>query len=438
MTKTVETNTKKFRTRPSRRSVLKTAGAVLAAPWIVPASVLGGGGSVAPSERISLGVMGVGGRASFVIPHFMQERDLQLRAVCDCRSKRLAAGKQLVDGIYGNQDCSAYKDFRDMLARPDIDAIYIATGNRWHGLGSILAAKEGKNVYSEKPVTLTIAEGRTLVDITRRYGTVYQGGHQRRSVDSTRFVSEVVREGLIGKVRRIICTMWEGGVVRKMTPCPVPDGFDYDMWLGQTPWHPFSWERVKHWKYFWDSGGGWLEDMGCHWTDLAHFALNLDHTGPIALEGEAVFPTNAASQTPLTAEVRTRYADGLELVLRQAGPSKDRMIRFEGDEGWIAFYDDSGGVKASPESLLTHRAIGSRSYRQTSGHIRNFLDSIKTRAATIDPPEAAHRAMSVAQLANICLRLGRALEWDPATERIRNDDEANQMLSRPLRAPWRV
>ena len=231
-------------TKPSlsRRSFLKRSaatGMALAAPLVVPGHVLGRG-AAAPSERIALGVIGYGGRCGAILPHFLMFDDVQCVAVSDCRASRLAAAKQVVDAHYGNQDCAAYADFRELLARPDIDAVLIATGDRWHTPLSILAAKSGKDIYCEKPVSLTIGEGRALVDTMARYGTVYQAGHQRRSVGSYRFQVEAARSGMIGKVHTVICQVWEGPTVALDKPRPVPAGFDYDMWLGPTPWHPYT------------------------------------------------------------------------------------------------------------------------------------------------------------------------------------------------------
>lgn len=420
----------------TRRQFLSSLAGAAASPLIVPSSVFGRNGAVAPGSRIGMGVFGFGNRARAILPHFMQFPELNVRAICDCRADRLAAGKAQVDGFYRNQDCQTCRDFRELLARPDVDAVFIATGNRWHGLGSILAAQAGKDVYSEKPVSLTVAEGRALVDVTRRLGTVYQAGHQRRSVESYQFMAEAVRRGLVGRVHTVIMQVWQGPVIGHQKSEPVPAGFDYDMWLGQTPWRPFCWAHVNGWQYFWDTAEGIITDMGCHYTDLMQFALGTDDTGPIDYEGAAEFPADAYSETPIRGEVRCRYASGVTGIIRQQGAFKERFIRFIGDQGWIQVDDETNEVTAEPASILALRGAIGQSWAETGNHIRNFVDAIRARTLTVCHPETAHRAISICQIANICLRLGRSLRWDPAAEHFLNSEDANRMLSRAMRAPW--
>ena len=422
--------------RLSRRSFLRRSAAVAAAaPMVVPASVLGKG-ATAPSDRIALGVIGYGGRCSRTLPHFMMFDDVQCIAVADCRASRLKAGKAAVDKRYGNTDCATHTDFRELLARDDVDALTIATGDRWHTPLSILAAKAGKDVYCEKPVSLAIAEGRALADTMTRYGAVYQAGHQRRSCDSYRFQVEVARSGLIGKVHTIICQVWAGPTIRPDKPRPVPKGMDYDMWLGPTPWHPYTNARVRGWNYFWDTGAGPIIGMGCHYVDIAQWGLQRDHTGPVKYEGTATWKPGAFSETPVTADCLCTYADGVKIVLRSSGAFKDRYIRFVGTEGWVQVDDQTNVVTAQPQSILRMRGISARSWAHTGGHVRDWLDCIKSRAQTACHPESAQRATTICHAANIGLRLGRSLTWDPKTERFIGDAEANAMTLRAMRAPW--
>ena len=240
--------------RQSRRDVLKrTAGLVgtsVALPYAITSNALGGAGVAPASERITMGLLGAGHRGSYVMGHFLAQKPVQWLAACDCRRDRLNAAKARVDKHNGNTDCTAYRDFRHLLARGDIDALLIATGDRWHTPATIMAAQAGKDMYCEKPVSLTIAEGRVLARTIGRYCTVYQAGHQRRSVDSYRFQVEVARSGMIGKVHTILSQMWENGPCSRPAPRPVPPGFWYDMWLGPTPYHPFTNERVQRWNDF--------------------------------------------------------------------------------------------------------------------------------------------------------------------------------------------
>jgi predicted dehydrogenase len=364
--------------------------------------------------------------------------EVQCLAVCDAQRDRRDAAKAQVDAHYGNSDCIAYRDFNEILSRDDIDAVFIATGDRMHAIASIMAAKAGKDIYSEKPMSLTIEEGRALVKTMKRFGAVYQCGHQRRSVDSYRFQVEVAQSGLIGKVHTVIAQMWKQNPLKPQAPEAVPDGFDYDMWLGPTPYHPFIPIRVKGWNSFWDTGGGAIIGMGCHYTDIAQWGLGKDDTGPVEYEGTACFDKNDFGDVPTTAEITCTYADGRKLVVLSKGEFKERFIRFVGTDGWIQVDDDTNVVTAEPKSLLKLRGISSGSWAQTGGHIRNFLDCMKSRKETTCSPEKSHRATTISHIVNICIRLGRKLKWDPQSEQFIDDSEANRMISRAMRSPWRL
>jgi predicted dehydrogenase len=418
------------------RQAVRGMGAAVAAPALVRSSALGAEGAVPPSDRITLGVIGYGGRCSAILPHFLMFPDVHGLAVSDCQDARLHAGKSTVDNHNKNQDCATYRDFRELLARDDVDAVLIATGDRWHAAASIYAAKAGKDIYSEKPITLTIAEGRALVETCQRFGTIYQAGHQRRSVDSYRFQVEVTQSGLIGKLHTIDIQVWAGPVVGPEAPRPVPPGFDYDLWLGPTPWHPYTNARVSGWNYFWDTGAGPVIGMGCHYTDIAQWGHASDDTTPVEFDGKGVFDPNAFSDTPVTAEIECPYADGVKLLMHSRGAFEHRYIRFIGTEGWIQVDDQTNLVTAQPESILKSRGISAKDWALTGNHVRNWLDCIKTRQPTVCHPESAHRATTICHAANLSIRLGRKLKWDPVAERFLGDDEANRMIARALRAPW--
>jgi len=422
----------------SRRDFLKTSKGVvgaLAVPWVVPSSVLRG---AVPSEQITLGVIGMGHRCEVVLKHFMINDDLRCLAVCDAQEQRRMLGKKMVDDRYNNNDCVLYKDIPEILARKDIDAILIATGDRMHAVGSIMAAKAGKDIYSEKPMSLTIEEGRALVEAVDRYGTVYQCGHQRRSVDSYKFQVEVVQSGMIGKVHTVQCRTWKSGVIAPQEPQPVPEGLDYETWLGPTPYHPYIPAKVLYggWNYFWDTGGGIMIGMGCHYTDITQWGLDKDDTGPIHYKGTAEYAEKCMSDTPMISHVTCTYADGKKILIESEGPFGDRFIRFIGDEGWIQVDDQTNVVTAEPKSILTKRGISARGWDITNDHVRNFMDCMRTRQETTCSPEKSHRATTVCHAANICLRLGREVRWDPQKEQFVNDNEANRMISRAMRPPW--
>lgn len=440
MLKTSQVSMKNKRSNSlARREFLKRTAAAFALPMILPGSVLGLNGAVAPSNRIVFGAIGVGNRARALLPNFLASREIQIAAVSDVREERLNGGKELVDAHYGNKDCATYADFRDLLARPEIDAVLIATGNRWHGLASIYAARAGKDIYSEKPVTLTIGEGRALVEACKRYGTVYQAGTQRRGTASYQFAREMVRQGKIGKLTSIEMQVWAGPAVTREKPAAVPAGWNYDLWLGQVPWQPFVQARVSGWQYFWDTAEGILTDMGCHYTDQMQWVLGTDHTGPVEFEATGEFPeaSQFMSDTPLTATARCKYANGVAAVMYQRGAFKDRYIRFIGEEGWIQVDDETDAVTANPKSILTFKGAGGAGWGDASGHIGNLLKCIRSRTPTTCNPEVAHRALTICQAWTISLRLGSKLKWNAQKERF-DLEEANRMLWREPRAPWRV
>jgi predicted dehydrogenase len=373
------------------------------------------------------------------LPNFLGFKEIQFVAVSDCREDRLRSAKELVDDHYGNQGCSAYVDFRDLLARKEIDAVSIATGNRWHGLASIYAARAGKDIYCEKPISLTLREGRSLVEVTRRFGTIYQAGTQRRSTGSYRFARDMVGKGRIGRLHTVEMQVWKGPAIPHEPAVAVPTGWDYDLWLGQSPWYPFVPARVNAWQYFWDTAEGILTDMGCHYTDQMQWVLGKDATGPVEFEASGEFPDPAqfSSDTPLTAVARCKYANGVVGVMYQRGEFKDRYLRFIGDEGWIQVDDETDMVTAEPKSILEAKPSGMAGWGDASDHVRDLLDCIRSRMPTVVNPEVAHRAISICQAWTISLRLGRKLKWDPVAERF-DVEAANRMLYREPRSPWRA
>ncbi len=426
-------------TRISRRTFVRrtaaTAGAALAAPYVIPSSAFGLDGAVAPSERITLAVIGLGGRNRSNLSHFLVQKDVHCAIVCDCFADRRKKGKEMVDQHYGNNGCLATRFQEDVLGRDDIDALLIGTGDRWHAMLSILAAKAGKDVYCEKPFSLTIAEGRALVETTQRYGTVWQCGTQRRSNDSYRFVVDVVRGGMIGKLHTITAFLggWGGNGSAKPEPQPDADVFDYDRWLGQAPWAPYSKVRVRYWRNHWDTGAGVVADMGAHYFDFAQWGHNSEMSGPTEYEGTAVWPKGGFTNVPFSVDVEARYADGVRLLMKNGS----KGVRFDGDAGWIHL-TDAGEITAEPKAILSARFVPQVSWSFMTGHVRNFLDCVKSRKLTAAHPELAHRGHTIAHCANICLRLGRKVRWNPETERFVDDNQANRMISRAKRVPWRV
>jgi predicted dehydrogenase len=423
----------------SRRQFLKhniaTAAAAVAAPCIIPSSVLGAGGAVAPSERITMGGIGIGGMGTHNLKNFLEENDVRFLAVCDADVERLNKAKDLVNNKYNNKDCAAYSDFYDLLARDDIDALMIATPDHWHALIAIAGAKAGKDMYCEKPISLTIAEGRAVADTMKRYGTVYQSGTQRRSIRSFAFAVQMARTGRIGKLHTIHTNLSEGLTCGPEKPQPVPTGFDYDRWLGPAPYEPYTPKRCHgSFRWIYDYSGGQLTDIGAHFNDLAQWGNNSELSGPIEYEGWAKFPKDGLFNTPVNFEVIATYADGVKMIMHDKSP---RAVKFVGDEGWVSV-DDDGNVNAEPKSILKLRRFRQHGYSYMKGHHRNFLECVKTRARTIAHPEVAQRSTTTCHIGNICLRLGHKVRWNPQTEQFINDAEANAMIARAMRSPWHL
>ncbi len=419
----------------------ETAGVSLAAiglPYLVPSSVLGKAGAVAPSERITLGFIGTGDHGRNVnIKNFLVNADAQAVAVCDVDPVNRDAARDMVNKKYGNSDCATYKDFRDVLARADIDAVMISTPDHWHVPIAIAAAKAGKDVECEKP-TLTIREGRMLCETMKRYGRVFQWSTEDRSVDVYHRMCELVRNGRIGKIQTIRVELPSGpDTPGDPAPMPVPEGFDYDMWMGPAPWSPYTKGRC-HWNFRWilDYSGGMLTDWGAHLLDGAQWGNDSEHTGPVEVEGKGEFWPDGLYNTAKDFRIEYKYADGVQLIVTSGTPS----LRFEGSEGWIGNRGWRAPLQAEPKSILDS-VIGPNEihlYTCPAGEQRNFLDCVKSRKDCYFPPEIGQRCFTVAHIGNISMLLGRKLRWDPQKEQFIDDEQANRMLSRSMRSPWRL
>jgi predicted dehydrogenase len=416
----------------TRREFLKTstaaAGAALVWPTIVPSSVFG---ADAPSNRITMGCIGTGGQGTSDMKGFKGKSDCEIVAVCDVdadHAKKAAA-------TAGLDVKSCYGDFRELLARSDIDAVLVATPDHWHVLASIAAVRDGKDVYCEKPLTLTIAEGRTLVNEVKRYGRVFQTGSQQRSGSEFHKACELVVNGRIGKLHtmRVGISGNNRTCEPTWTPEPVPEGFDYDMWLGPAPWEPYHTQRCHYqFRFILDYSGGQMTNWGAHHLDIAQWGNQSDDTGPVEIRGKGEFPKTGLFTTALNAEVEYTYANGVKMFLSKGGGT-----RFEGTEGWV--YVNRGKLEAEPKSLLTS-VIGPNEIHlyESRDHKQNFLDCVKSRKDPICTAEIGHRSSTVCHLGNISMLLDRPLKWDPQAERFIGDDEANRMTWRPRRAPWRL
>lgn len=425
------------RVRISRRTFLRRASAAAAVagfPSIIPARLLG---ADAPSNRITMAGIGMGGQGMANLDSFLGNADVQWLAVCDVDATHLRRAKRVVDTHHSNTDCAAYRDLRELLARRDIDAVLIATPDHWHAWAGVNAARAGFDIFGEKPFAHELRSGRTLVDAVTRYGRVWQTGSWQRSVENFHHASELVRNGRIGKVVRVEVGLPDGTPGAERTPLPVPEELDWDLWLGPAPERPYC--GVAHWNWRWvmDWGGGQLLDWIGHHLDVAHWALDFDHTGPAQVKGTATFPESGYYDHALSYRVECRYANGVEIVIANAGQTEKGMgTRWIGEDGrWI--HVDRGRQSSNPASIWQD-IIGPGETRlyHSRDHWRNFLDCVKSRRTTITPAETAHRSASVGQLGLIAIATGRTLRWDPATETIKDDPAATALLGRAHRQPW--
>jgi len=426
----------------TRRAFLKTtaaiAGGIGGFPYIVPSPALGKDGNVAPSNRITLGFIGTGDHGRAVnLTNFLGNPDAQAVAVCDVDSNNLNIAKDTVNRKYGSNDCSTYKDFREVLARDDIDAVMISTPDHWHVPIAIAAAKAGKDVECEKP-TLTVREGRVLVDTMKRYGRIFQWSTEDRAVYEYHRMCELVRNGRIGKVHTIHVELPSGpNTPGDPAPMPVPKELDYDMWLGPAPWTPYNKDRC-HWNFRWilDYSGGMLTDWGAHLLDGAQWGNDTEYTGPVEVKGKGVFCNDGLYDTAKEFKIEYKYASGVQLIVTSGTPS----LRFEGTEGWIGNRGWRAPLEANPKSILDS-AIGPNEihlYTCPAGEQRNFLDCVKSRKECYFPPEIGQRCFTIAHIGNISMLLRRKLNWDPDKEQFTGDQQANRMLSRSMRSPWRL
>jgi len=426
----------------TRRQVLRGAAAA-AVPYFVPGAALGLGGREAPSERITAGVIGLGDRGTAHTNALLGRPDAQLLAVCDVYQSKRERFRQKVDDHYGkaagaaHKACAAYNDFRELLARGDIDTVFVAAPEYWHSLIGAAACRAGKDVYGEKALTLTVSEGRTLCGVVRRYGRVFQVGTQQRSDRNFRFACELARNGYLGKLLRVKVAVPGGRVLPNAPAKPVPPELDYDLWLGPAPYTPYNDLKCTfNWYFIYDYCVGWIQSWGVHHCDIALWGAPGLTRGQVQVEGSAVFPTDGLADTSVTWQARFTTADGLVMTFcDDKSPGESHGCRFEGSEGWV--HVTRGGIRAEPASLLSVALkSGDERLVESRDHVGNFLECVRTRRDPVAPVEAGHAATTVTLVADIATRLGRKLVWDWKAEGFAGDDQANQMLRRAMRSPW--
>ncbi len=420
------------RTRRQFLAATAKASAVIAAPMIVPSSVLGRDGAVPPSERVVVGGIGIGRRGSYDLDCFLQQPDVVFAAVCDVKQSRRDAIKKLTDQKYGNNRCDTYRDFRELLDRADIDAVLIATGPNWHATAAAYAAKAGKDMYCEKPCTKNIDQSLELADIMRRTGRVFQAGTQRRNLPHFAFACELARTGKLGKLKKVhahpagMQAMMSGWLPAETAPDP--EVVDWDMYLGPAAWRPFNEKLLDGFNFEKGGGlvGGGVLEWGSHCVDLCQWAMG-DCPPPVEYDA------------PKDGQLVARYENGVELVLRETGwiPLGSCPVRFEGETGWVEA-GDSGKMVLSSPALLAGRKVSEIGGYPATFHVRDFLDCVKTRGLPKGNADAACNAHIACHAANIALHLGRQVRFDNATHTFVNDQQANRLRSEALREPWRI
>lgn len=432
--------------RTTRRDFLaKSIGAVggLSVPAFVSSRALGLEDAVPASDRIIMGAIGTGGRGRSNIKTFLAQADVQIIAVCDVDREHAEAAKKIVDDHYGNTDCLIFEDQLRLLREPSIEAVSIATPDHWHGISAVQAAREGKDIYCEKPLAGSIGEGRAICDAVNRYGNILQTGTQERSNDRVRFACELVINGRLGMLRRIVVNLPTNDPhhqqVRQKTDYPkvqdIPESLNYDRWLGHVSPMPYIPERVHRlWRFVSQFGGGEMTDRGAHVIDLAQMFTGMDESGPVLFDASGRRDSKALYDTFFDFSFVNTYASGLTIVGSNRGP---RGIGFEGSEGSLFVNIHGGKLLADPVGLLELKPesfefpIG-----RSPGHHRNFLDCVRSRKQPIANHEAGHRTATICHANNVAMLLQRPLQWNPLSEQFVGDDEANELIMPSMRQPY--
>ena len=448
------------RTPYTRRQFLGASAAAIGFPTIVPSSVFG---QNAPSNRITMAAVGWGMQGPGNMNSFMNEPDCQVVAACDLDKKHLQAAVDTINKRNNNTDCKAYHDYRELMARKDIDAVMLAVPDNWHALVSIEALKNGKDVYGEKPLARTIAEQQAIVKAVQKYNRIWQTGSWQRSQDRFRRAAEMVRNGLIGTIKEVHVGLPSGhadfaGTKGRDEVKPAPEELDYETWIGPATMEPYIESRVhKNWRWNYNIGGGQLLDWIGHHCDIAHWGMDADRSGPVEMKPiSAEFPPRSAVWNTATAyHAEGTYANGIKMVIHNNSDDIKMGTKWIGTDGWV--WVDRGGFDSSKDNLkksvkrrerdkvvegfepekLGDDVIKTRLY-ETRGHQRNFLDCVKSRQPTVTPVETAHHSAIPGHLALIALMTKETLKWNPEKEELTGSDAAKKLLGRDYRAPWKL
>jgi len=418
------------------------AGAAVGAPSIVPASALGAEGDVAPSNKITLGCIGVGGMGRANMRSLLPLPDARILAVCDTYEDRRKKAKSMVDAKYGDAGCAMYADFRKLLARKDIDAVVISAQDHWHALMVTAAAEAGKDIYCEKPLGVSVEESRLMRDVVRKTKRVLQTGTWQRSKEQFQRACTLARNGYVGKIHTVEVAApgprYKPKYAGTLDPQPVPGGFDWDMWRGPAPTKPYNPGRVAwpDWYLIWDYCVGFICNWGVHHLDIANWGCPSIGSVPFEVTCKADYRNQGFTDNVNGWDATFTYPGGFEMVFKDSSKQK-QGCRFIGDQGWV--HVNRAGIWAEPESLLTLEFKDSdRRLTDATNHSGNFLTCVRSRKDPVSDVDAAHTASILGMLADIAARRKKKLAWNPKTERFQNDDEANKMLRRTMCNGWKL
>lgn len=440
-----------------RRNFIKQAAmasGMIAIPVIIPSGCTSKkNGKTAPSDRIVMGGIGLGGMGTGDMKNFLKNKDVQYVAVCDVDKAHRDRAMGFINEHYKNKDSRVYNDFREFLEKEKLDAVHTGLPDHWHSIPSIEAANKGLDIYGQKPLARSIAEGRAIVNAVEKNNIVWQTGSQQRSDSKFLKACELVRNGRIGKIHRVEVGLPDGGhKAGQPDEQRVPKGVDWDRWLGPAPKVPYRGIMHGKWRWMLDYSGGQLTDWAGHHIDIAHWGIDLERTGPVEIEGVGQYNENDMFDVPYAFDIQCKYANGIELnvankrkfiEMRKGKKGWEREKENQlgmgavwyGEEGWIQV--NRGGLWAENPKVLDYE-IGSGEVKlyQSPEHHQNFIDCVISRKETIAPAEVGHRSISVALLGEIAMTTGENLKWDPKTEKFTNSEAANKLLMKPMRDPW--
>lgn len=443
---------------PSRRRFLQTACGLATAPYFVPATSLGYGGCVPPSDRIVMGAIGCGGKGRKNTEAFLNDSRVQFVAACDVDQKHLEIASKKINQHYGNQDCATFEDFRELIGRGDIDAVHVSTPDHWHAVASVRAMRNCKDVYCEKPLANSFGESKAIRDAALQTGRVLQCGSHERSNSNCRFAAELVRNGRIGQLQTVRIQMpcdqkhhlSARGTTKRPAPQPVPGHLNWDLWQGHTQPTDY-WPEGCHfwWRFILNYGGGEMTDRGAHIIDIAQLGMGADNSGPVEFQANGIQVDESPYDAFWDYEFTNTYANGVKLIGTTQGP---RGLKFEGTDGWLFVAIHGGALSASNPELLPAGVRQGKKVKpddpvpgdfqvrlgRSPGHHQNFIDCVISRQAPMATAEIGHRTATICHLNNIAMRVGRALKWDPVREELIGDTKAGQLLVPKMRAPWTV